>query len=334
MANGKSTASSLPIPNSDPLLPETKIKKKKKKPKGPNVHTHDHQEEDHIENIPRLPNLNPQDFVNGRFNVNTPAGLNQAQSDLLATANDLYRQIESAAAAALAGHLPPTGNLPNRGDETADDAYWSSLPNHLRSFIRSALPLAAGLSPGSGNANGNPALNLTPEQMQQAAHQLAQVVQSAGWSGLGTTPNLQPNNFNHANGTRATAGATLVNGSATTTIPLGSFTLPLMPHPDAPDMSNEDFDEDDEGDLSETERSVLQESKSKKKKKKKKVSLYQPYFWSVLFQFAPLDCYDSSRIQLYFQFRSRPCSPTPFASDHFASRNRFSRSDSRYQRKR
>ena len=50
-----------------------------------------------------------------------------------------------------------------------------------------------------------------------------------------------------------------------------------MPHPDAPEtqynMSNEDFDEEDE-DLSETERSVLQESKSKKKKKKKKVSIF------------------------------------------------------------
>ena len=198
MANGKSTAP-LPTLNSNPP-PELKGKKKKKKGKGQSSNVNDAQEDEHIEDIPRLPNLTAQDFTNGRFNVNTPAGLNQAQSDLLATANDLYRQIESAAAAALAGHLPPTGNLPARGDETADDAYWSSLPNHLRSFIRSALPLAAGLTPGSGNVNGNPALNLTPEQMQQAAHQLAQVVQSAGWSGLGATPNAQSNNFNHTNG--------------------------------------------------------------------------------------------------------------------------------------
>ena len=284
MSNGKSSAT-LPISNPN-VTSESKSKKKKKKGKGGNVNNHDDLvDEEVIENIPRLPNLTPQDFTNGRFNLNTPTGLNQAQSDLLATANDLYRQIESAAAAALAGHLPPTGNLPARGEETTDDAYWSSLPHHLRSFIRSALPLAAGLTPGS-NANGNPALNLTPEQMQQAAHQLAQVVQSAGWSGLGTgNPNPPAANF-QANGTRATTGATIVNGSATTTIPLGSFTLPLIPHPDVPEsqyMSNENFDDEDEGDMSETEQSVMQESKSKKKKKKKKVSIsYYPWWDSWL----------------------------------------------------
>jgi hypothetical protein len=54
--------------------------------------------------------------------------LPQTQADLLATANDLYRQIENAAASAIHGgaHAGAGG----------DEEYWSNLPAHLRSFIR------------------------------------------------------------------------------------------------------------------------------------------------------------------------------------------------------
>jgi hypothetical protein len=143
------------------------------------------------------------------------------QQELLATANELYKQIEQAAAAALAsgpGAVSTNGGPPS----DTDDAYWLSLPAHLRSFIKNALPLAAGLTPPGSNhpasAAAAHALNLSPEQMHQAAQQLAQVVQSTGWASLGV------------NGPRAPSSA----NTTTTTIPLGSFTLPL-PLPTHPD---------------------------------------------------------------------------------------------------
>ena len=51
----------------------------------------------------------------------------QVQTDLLATASDLYRRIEA-----------------DPGALSDDDAYWTSLPAHLRTFIRNALPLELG----------------------------------------------------------------------------------------------------------------------------------------------------------------------------------------------
>ncbi|PWN48739.1 hypothetical protein IE53DRAFT_363668 [Violaceomyces palustris] len=88
----------------------------------------------------------------------------KAQADLLATASDLYRRIEA----------DPQG-IPD------DDAYWTSLPAHLRTFIRNALPL--GQFPPSAQAavNGNPndpntrhastqAMIAVAQQLAQAAH--------------------------------------------------------------------------------------------------------------------------------------------------------------------
>ena len=184
------------------------------------------------------------------------------QSELLATANDLYRQIESAAAAALAGAPGgPNGSLA-RGlpgaDEAVDDAYWLSLPSHLRSFIKNALPIAAGLSTGNGTggtvtaAQANAAaqaLNLTPEQMHQAAQQLAQVVQSTGWAALGVNP---PGGNAGGARTTTTSNSQGINGTTTTTttttIPLGSFTLPLHPHPDHRANGHYDLEDDEEED--------------------------------------------------------------------------------------
>ncbi|PLW34499.1 hypothetical protein PCASD_09795 [Puccinia coronata f. sp. avenae] len=170
------------------------------------------------------------------------AATRQTQEDLLATANDLYRQIESAAAAALAttqypkssnSMLNPNNNNNNNNNNQSstnhhqtghsnsnnssphpdDEAYWTSLPAHLRSFIRSALPLAAGHSSSNSNQSQSSAQNqgtilpnlssfahatgmvtstttsnnqqsvpqLTSEQMAAAAEQLARVVQSHDW---------------------------------------------------------------------------------------------------------------------------------------------------------
>lgn len=200
-------------------------------------------------------------------------------SDLLSTASDLYRQIEAAAASALSSHpsfaasFPPpnasstgqqqsaqqqqqggtTGGNNSNAASSADEAYWTSLPQHLRQFIRSALPLAAGWTSGpngqpvpaatpgttsttiplaglvsglagatsttTSSGSGGALPPLTHEQLSSAAAQLAQMVQSNwGQFGLGPAP---------PNGT-VPRSATLQQqqqqqGGAQATISLGSF---------------------------------------------------------------------------------------------------------------
>jgi len=84
----------------------------------------------------------------------------QVQADLLATASDLYRRIEA----------DPHG-LPE------DEAYWTSLPAHLRTFIRNALPLG---QLGAG-ANTNEALprHASTQAMMAVAQQLAQAAHAS-----------------------------------------------------------------------------------------------------------------------------------------------------------
>lgn len=182
--------------------------------------------------------------------------LNNSPSDLLSTASDLYRQIEAAAASALSTHpsfassFPPppnsnnsSSNVNNGTTTTTDEAYWTSLPQHLRQFIRSALPLAAGLTSNNSNnqqnnqnlsggvtsalerlgsigvgvttgLNGQPLPPLTHDQLSSAAAQLAQVVQS-NWGQLGLGP--IPTGISTTNNNRN------VINSSSTTINLGSF---------------------------------------------------------------------------------------------------------------
>lgn len=83
----------------------------------------------------------------------------QAQADLLATASDLYRRIEA----------DPQG-IPD------DDAYWTSLPAHLRTFIRNALPL--GQFPASTN-NDPSARHASTQAMIAVAQQLAQAAHAS-----------------------------------------------------------------------------------------------------------------------------------------------------------
>lgn len=92
---------------------------------------------------------------------NTPfSATAQAQADLLATASDLYRRIEA----------DPQG-IPD------DDAYWTSLPSHLRTFIRNALPIGQ-LPASARNDVDDPnnkqastqAMIAVAQQLAQAAH--------------------------------------------------------------------------------------------------------------------------------------------------------------------
>ncbi|SPO27058.1 uncharacterized protein UTRI_110689 [Ustilago trichophora] len=88
----------------------------------------------------------------------------QAQAQLLAAASELYRRIEGDAQ-----------EIPD------DDAYWTSLPAHLRTFIRNALPLGqfppAAQAALNDNANdpanrhaSTQAMIAVAQQLEQAAH--------------------------------------------------------------------------------------------------------------------------------------------------------------------
>ena len=88
--------------------------------------------------------------------------LNLTHQDLLNTANELYRRMEDPGFA-------------------QDDAYWTSLPIHLRTFIRNALPLAGNVSAGSGVLPGG----VHAAGGQRAMYALAQQIVSAANTGMG-----------------------------------------------------------------------------------------------------------------------------------------------------
>lgn len=72
-----------------------------------------------------------------------------------------------------------------------DDAYWTSLPIHLRNFIRNALPLAGNVSAGSGVLPGG----VHAAGGQRAMYALAQQIVSAANTGMGAgqpTPTPPP----------------------------------------------------------------------------------------------------------------------------------------------
>ncbi|WFC99961.1 Stress response protein nst1 [Malassezia yamatoensis] len=98
------------------------------------------------------------DNPDAAFTQHTAAA--QVQADVLATASDLYRRIEA----------DPVG-LPD------DEAYWTSLPAHLRTFIRNALPLGHLAEPGA-NPNALPR-HASTQAMIAVAQQLAQAANAS-----------------------------------------------------------------------------------------------------------------------------------------------------------
>jgi hypothetical protein len=99
----------------------------------------------------------------------TYSALNLTHQDLLNTANELYRRMED----------PQFGN---------DDAYWTSLPVHLRNFIKNALPLAGNLPGVAGNTTGSlplPPLSNSVNRGEQAMYAMAQQIVSAANQGMG-----------------------------------------------------------------------------------------------------------------------------------------------------
>lgn len=143
---------------SDAAAAAAAAKKKKKKGKGKRV------DDDYEASVPLSPAPNANHghgqavYPQGTAPAQTPQGAwaatAQAQADLLATASDLYRRIEA----------DPQG-IPD------DDAYWTSLPAHLRTFIRNALPLGQ-LTNNDPNARhaSTQAMIAVAQQLAQAAH--------------------------------------------------------------------------------------------------------------------------------------------------------------------
>lgn len=159
-AMDRSFDSSSPPPTSDSAA----ARKKKKKGKGKRV-----EEEDvYDDEVPMDPMLHDGHHHQSQVSYQTANGpvhlsqgayaaTAQAQADLLATASDLYKRIEA----------DPQG-IPD------DDAYWTSLPAHLRTFIRNALPLGQFPTTGGNDPNARhastQAMIAVAQQLAQAAH--------------------------------------------------------------------------------------------------------------------------------------------------------------------
>ena len=164
-----------------------------------------------------------------------PGGFTITNDDLVQTANELYRRMAD----------------PNFGNE---DPYWSSLPPHLRQFVREAIPF-------SGNMAGVQKHGQTVTEGQQGMWTMAQQIVSAASQGMGLGPNAPANFFaNGMNGNRQYGQGNLAEE------------LGFHRHPDAKD---EDFEDDDEFEVDDRGYPVGANGdvpKSKKKNKKKKKS--------------------------------------------------------------
>ncbi|ODO03015.1 hypothetical protein I350_05859 [Cryptococcus amylolentus CBS 6273] len=159
------------------------------------------------------------------------APLNLTNDDLIYTANELYKRMMSD---------PEYGS---------DDAYWSSLPPHLRQFIRDAVPCAGTIS---ANNPGNTSTQKTMYQMAQ------QIVQAAS-QGMG---------LGQMNGSARPPSLSLPSQS------LGEE-LGFHRHPDSRSVEEEiDEDEEIEDDV-DVPALNGDAPKKKNKKKKKKAGIQQ-----------------------------------------------------------
>jgi hypothetical protein len=165
--------------------------------------------------------------------ANLPPSVNITNEDLIQTANELYRRMADPKFA-------------------SDDAYWSSLPPHIRNFIREAVPFAPG---GDGQSNGTAGRD-------ESIHSLAQRIVTVASQGMGL------NNV----------GASMMNGgmqAPRTSQPPPQQAglareLGFHPHPDTREEEDyEDEDLDQEADLALAAANGDAPKKKNKKKKKK-----------------------------------------------------------------
>lgn len=153
------------LPPADLAAPGVQSAKKKKKKKGTKKTADDGLTLDSAPSPPKpaspLSSPAPGPMPTANSGATGYSATAQAQADLLATASDLYRRIEA----------DPQG-IPD------DDAYWTSLPAHLRTFIRNALPLGQfpptqdSVNPNDPNARhaSTQAMIAVAQQLAQAAH--------------------------------------------------------------------------------------------------------------------------------------------------------------------
>lgn len=148
------------------MMEAAKKKKKKGKAKRIDDDEEDDDEEAYDGTTPLSPpSSHPNSYAHGPSPAHLSHAANaqaQAQADLLATASDLYRRIEA----------DPQG-IPD------DDAYWTSLPAHLRTFIRNALPLGQFPTTGAGHPNDPNARHASTQAMIAVAQQLAQAAHAS-----------------------------------------------------------------------------------------------------------------------------------------------------------
>ena len=168
----------------------------------------------------------PFDYSNFSGQPNIGGGFNITHDDLVQTANELYRRMAD----------------PNFG---SDDAYWSSLPPHLRQFIREAVPF-------SGSTNRG-----TVSEGQQGMWTMAQQIVHAASQGMGLGPGV---------------GANLLAGVNGRHQPLGEE-LGFHRHPDAKD---DEYDDEEDFDMDEQVAPNGDAPKKKKKNKKKKPVVEPP----------------------------------------------------------
>ncbi|EIW68662.1 hypothetical protein TREMEDRAFT_74127 [Tremella mesenterica DSM 1558] len=174
------------------------------------------------------------DYSVGSFKASAPitgnplAHFNISHEDLVQAANELYRRMAD----------PEFGN---------DDAYWSSLPPHIRQFVRDAVPL-------QGRSNGDAPKGAQGQQRE--LYSMAQRIVSAASQGMGLSTGLGSNYMTGANGRQYPQ-------------PGLAHELGFHPHPDARD---DDLDDDDDFEAEEHVVANGDLPKKKKNKKKKKAT--------------------------------------------------------------
>ncbi|WWC59071.1 uncharacterized protein I303_101618 [Kwoniella dejecticola CBS 10117] len=170
---------------------------------------------------------------NGGALAGLSAPFNITHDDLISAANELYKRMAD----------PEFG---------ADDAYWSSLPPHIRQFIRDAVPFTGTISQ---NTPGN---NSSQRTMYQMAQQIVQAASQGMGLGQGIGSNLM-------------SGVTGVNGMGGNqrqfNQPSIGEELGFRRHPDARD---EEYEDEEEYEVDEPEYHAPNGDAPKKKNKKKK----------------------------------------------------------------
>lgn len=161
--------------------------------------------------------------------ANLPPSVNITNEDLIQTANELYRRMADPKFA-------------------SDDAYWTSLPPHIRNFIREAVPF------GDPQVNGG--------GRDQSIHSLAQRIVSVASQGMG----LQGMGANLLNGVGMPPPR---SGQAPPTQAGLASQLGFHSHPDARD-DDEYEDEDQDQEVEPGHAAANGDAPKKKNKKKKK----------------------------------------------------------------